>query len=110
MPIPVDQELYQVAKEYIMSRYKKSSAYSSGATIKLYKQLFREKYGDRIAPYYDDKKPKKLKRWFQEEWTDVSPFIGKPIGYPLYRPLHRINTKTPTTFEEIPISNLKKQY
>ena len=76
MPIPVDEKLYELARAYVMSRYKKSSAYSSGATVKLYKSIFKEKYGDGIDPYYEDKKPKNLKRWFAENWTDVGPLIG----------------------------------
>ena len=106
MPIPVDKELYDVVKEYVMSRYKKSSAYSSGAIVKNYKLMFQELYGDK-EPYYDDKKEKKLKRWYSEKWVDVNPLINKS-GYALYRPTKKINSQTPTLLQDIPVSRLEE--
>ena len=31
--------------------------------------------------YSDDKKPKKLKQWFNEKWLDIG-----GLNYPVYRP------------------------
>ena len=54
--------------------------------------------------YSDDGKPKNLKRWFKEEWTDVG-----HKSYPVFRPTKRITKDTPLTVDEILPSNLKKQ-
>jgi hypothetical protein len=31
-------------------------------------------------------------------------------AYPVFRPTHKVNSKTPTLYQEIPKSNLLKQY
>ena len=103
MPTPVDQELYDVVKKYVMMHYKKSSAYASGAIVKNYKLMFKELYGDK-EPYYDDKKPKKLKQWYSEKWIDVG-----NKDYPVYRPTRRVNASTPLLASEIDPTNLKQQ-
>ena len=112
MPLPTDQGLYDEVKDMIMSNYKKSSAYSSGAIVKNYKKQFAEKYGDNVAPYQDDNKPKNLKRWFKEEWIDINPVLGihNDNAYPVFRPTKYINSNTPTLLQEIPIDRLKEQY
>ena len=111
MPIPADEGLYEEAREYIFSKYKKSSAYRSGALVKRYKQLFAKKHPDK-EPYLNDRKPKNIKRWFEEKWIDVNPLLGKnnPKDYPLYRPTKMINSMTPSLVSEIPQSELLKQY
>ena len=43
MPRPNDQALYQEARDFIMSKYKKNSAFASGAIVKHYKQQFKKK-------------------------------------------------------------------
>lgn len=103
MPTPANPELYRQAKETVMRRYRKSSAYSSGAIVKEYKRLG--------GTYIDDNKPKNLQRWFREGWRDVNPLIGvtSPNAYPLYRPTIRVNENTPTTFQEIPAARLREQ-
>jgi hypothetical protein len=112
MPTPKDEELYKQAKDFIMSRYKKYSAFASGAIVKKYKELFREKYGDKKSPYENDNKPKNLKRWFEEKWIDVNPLIGvtDDDAYPVFRPTRKVSSKTPTLFQEIPKQNLKEQF
>lgn len=92
MPTPIDTELYEKVKKHIYSIYDKPSAYRSGAVVRLYKEN-----GGR---YRDDDKPKKLKQWFKEKWTDVST-LQEP-HYPLYRPTIRVNKSTPRTIHEIP--------
>ena len=112
MPIPVDNNLYQEARDFIRSRYKKNSAFASGAIVKHYKQQFKKKYGEHEKPYYDDKSPKNLKRWFEEKWVNVNPLMGilKDSAYPVFRPTYRVSDKTPTLYQEIPKENLLKQY
>jgi len=96
MPVIIDKELYEIAKQKANKIYKKSSAYKSGYIVKTYKQM-----GGR---YQDDNKPKKLKNWFLEEWEDIG-----NRDYPVYRPTRRINNMTPLTVSEIDKSNLIKQ-
>lgn len=96
MPIVDNQELYEKVKKYANSIYSKPSAYKSGFIVKTYKQLG--------GTYTDDKKPKNLKRWYSEKWSD----IGNE-DYPVYRPTKRINKKTPLLTTEINNKNLNKQ-
>jgi hypothetical protein len=101
MPTPIDSQLYQKAKEQIYAVYKKPSAYRSMALVKRYKEL-----GGR---YKDDNKPKNLKRWINEEWSDANKVLGIQNAYPVLRPTKKINSKTPTLLQDIPLSRLKKQ-
>jgi len=112
MPQPTDSGLYQEARDFIMSRYKKNSAFASGAIVKHYKQLFKKKYGEDTPPYSNDNKQKNLKRWFEEKWVDVNPVLGiyDDDAYPVFRPTIKVNDKTPTLMQEIPKKNLKKQF
>ena len=111
MPLPIDQNLYQEAKDFIMSKYKKNSAFASGAVVKQYKQQFKKKYGEDTPPYSDDGAPKNLKRWFQEKWVDVNPVLGihNDSAYPVFRPTKKVNSKTPTIMQDIPVARLKEQ-
>ena len=96
MPIILDKKLYALAKQIADNVYQKSSAYKSGYIVKTYKEL-----GGR---YKDDKKQKKLNRWFKEDWKDIG-----YKDYPVYRPTIRINKNTPLTYDEIDKNQLKKQ-
>lgn len=93
---PNDPELYELVKFVVNQRYKKHSAYRSGAYIKMYKELG--------GTFKDDNKPKKLKQWFQEDWKDIA-----GLEYPVYRPTKRVNKSTPLTPEEIDPNNLIEQ-
>ena len=93
MPIILDPQLYETAKQIASAKYKKPSAYKSGFIVKTYKEL-----GGR---YQDDHKPKNLKRWFKEKWMD----IGNE-AYPVYRPTVRISSKTPKLVKDINPSHL----
>jgi hypothetical protein len=112
MPIPTDQTLYEEAKDFIYSKYKKNSAFRSGAVVKEYKQQFEEKYGKETKPYRDDNQPKRLKRWFEEKWVDINPLLGfkHADAYPLFRPTNYVNKNTPTLYQDIPKSRLKELY
>jgi hypothetical protein len=96
MPIINDKNLYEKAKKMADEIYKKPSAYKSGFIVKKYKELG--------GTYSDDKQPKELKQWFQEQWMDV----GKS-QYPVYRPTVRVNKKTPLLVSEIDLKQLKQQ-
>jgi hypothetical protein len=96
MPIPKNTLLYQKVKDYADTIYSKPSAYKSGFIVKKYKELG--------GKYKDDKKPKNLKRWFKEEWTDIG-----HLSYPVYRPTVRVNRHTPLTPTEIDQQNLINQ-
>ena len=99
MAIPLDQKLYDKTKREVWAMYKKNSAYRSGMLVKLYKQR-----GGKFA----DEGERKLERWFQEKWTDVS--TDKLKGhYPVYRPTIRVTKDTPKTLSEISKSKLKQQ-
>jgi hypothetical protein len=86
---PLDEALYERAKATVYPRYKKPSAYRSGALIKEYKRL-----GGRFKE--DGGRP--LERWFKESWQDVG---NKEGDYPLYRPTKRVSKDTPKTASEV---------
>ncbi len=93
--IPINKKLYEKAKAEVYPKYKKPSAYRSGAVVKRYKEL---------GGKFKEDGERKLKRWFQEEWKDIG---GK--DYPVYRPTKRITKDTPLTPSEITPQNLSKQ-
>lgn len=111
MPLPIDAGLYQEAKDFIMSKYKKNSAFASGAIVKQYKQQFAKKYGEDTPPYSNDNKPKNLKRWFEEKWVDINPVLGihSDTAYPVFRPTKYVDSNTPTLLQAIPMNRLKEQ-
>lgn len=96
MPKPLDLHIYERAKEIVYSQYNKPSAYRSGALIKKYKEM-----GGTFA---GKKSSGKLKRWFDEKWTD----IGNE-AYPVYRPTIRIDVDTPLTASEIDAQHAQEQ-
>lgn len=96
MPKINNPDLYAKAKKMADATYSKPSAYKSGFIVKTYK--------DMGGTYSDDKQPKDLKRWYEENWRD----IGNK-SYPVYRPTKRINKNTPLLPSEIKKSNLEKQ-
>jgi len=96
MPIIDNIILYEKIKDLANGIYKKNSAYKSGFIVKKYKEAG--------GTYSNDKKPKKLKQWFNEKWED----IGNK-EYPVYRPKIKINNSTPLLVNEINKDNLNKQ-
>jgi hypothetical protein len=91
--IPIDKALYEKAKAIVYPKYKKPSAYRSGALIKKYKEL---------GGKFKEQGERKLGRWFKEDWKDVG-----NKDYPVYRPTKRITKDTPLTPEEIDPENLE---
>jgi hypothetical protein len=104
MPEPINKDLYANVKKKIMASYKKNSAFASGAIVKEYKRLG--------GKYKDDGEPRPLERWFNEKWVDVNPILGitNDKSYPVFRPTIKINSKTPSILQDIPIERLKEQY
>ena len=104
MPQPSNLDLYDTVKNKIMTSYKKNSAFASGAIVKEYKRLG--------GKYKEDGKPRPLERWFDEKWIDVNPIIGvkNDSAYPVFRPTVKVNSKTPTILQNIPIEKLKQQF
>jgi hypothetical protein len=104
MPVPTNQKLYDEVKDFIMSRYKKNSAFASGAIVKEYKR--------RGGKYKNDGKEKNLERWFDENWINVNPLIGitDDDAYPVFRPTKKVNERKPTLVQEIPSKRMKEQY
>lgn len=93
--VPLNKKLYEQAKAEVYPRYKKPSAYRSGAVVKRYKEL---------GGKFKDNNGRPLARWFKEEWKDVG-----NQDYPVYRPTKRISKDTPLTASEIDPENLKLQ-
>jgi len=93
--IPLNKKLYEQAKAEVYPRYKKPSAYRSGAVVKRYKEL---------GGKFKDNGGRPLARWFKEEWKDVG-----NKEYPVYRPTKRITKDTPLTASEIDPENLEIQ-
>jgi len=97
MPIILDKELYDKAREITNKKYgTHTSAFRSGFLVMQYKKM-----GGR---YGDDRKPAKLKRWFREKWQDVG-----HKSYPVFRPTVRVDKETPLTVNEIDKKNLHEQ-
>ena len=94
--VPINKKLYERAKAEVYPRYKKPSAYRSGAVVKRYKDLG--------GKFKDSEEGRPLARWFKEEWKDVG-----NQEYPVYRPTKRISKDTPLTPEEIDPENLQLQ-
>jgi len=102
--IPINKKLYEKVKAEVYPRYKKPSAYRSGAVVKRYKEL---------GGKFKDNNGRPLARWFKEEWKDVGNWGKANWGalppYPVYRPTERISKETPLTPEEIDPENLQLQ-
>ena len=94
--IPLNKKLYERAKAIVYPKYKKPSAYRSGAVVKMYK--------DMGGKFKDNEGGRPLARWFKEEWKDVG-----NKEYPVFRPTKRISKDTPLTAKEIDPDNLQLQ-
>lgn len=104
MQIPIDTDLYELAKNIVYPKYLKSSAYRSGALVKKYLELGgRYKKSDNKNI---DNRP--LARWFLENWQDINPNKTK-TSYPVYRPTKRISEKTPKIEKELTKKEILQQ-
>lgn len=106
--IPVDKQLYNNIKAKVYKRIPKHSAYRSGIVVKEYKEAFKKKYGNK-SPYKGRKDAKKgLSKWFAEKWKNQRGGTGYKKKGDVYRPTKRITKDTPTTFNELSKSQIKK--
>ena len=77
--------------------------------VKEYKKQFTTKYGNRKNPYRGNKTRKQgLARWFDEKWTNQRGEIGYKNKSDVYRPSIRINKGTPTTFDELTPTQIRR--
>jgi hypothetical protein len=117
--VPKDKKLYEKVKRMADKQFEsKTGIYRSSWIVREYKKRGGEYIGN---------KPKMsgLKRWYKEEWVDLNRPIkknNKIIGYeqcgrsqikkgdkyPLCRPTHRVNSKTPKTYKELSIKSINK--
>jgi len=98
-PIVSNKELYEDVRRYADKIYKHPSAYKSMYIQKLYKRLG--------GTYKDDGKERKLLRWINEHWEDIS--NKKSPHYPVYRPTVKVSEDTPLLVNEIDKNDLKKK-
>jgi hypothetical protein len=108
-PVPKNPKLYKTIVREASKKFKSPSGIYRSAWI------VRE-YLKRGGKYKTKSKPKSsspgLRRWFREEWVDVT--TGQKCGsrstkkYPVCRPTKRISKKTPRTVSEISKKSLKR--
>ena len=106
MPTPNDKDLYEKIKKEITSKYK-PSAYRSGMIVQKYKEAYFKKHKNNNA-YSGDKSNSNLKRWFDEKWRSDTGKVGYSNKSSVYRPTVRVNSKTPTTFQELSKSQIER--
>ncbi len=107
MPTPNDKELYEKIKKDIYKKYPNHSAYRSGLLVKKYKEEYYKKHKNNNA-YSGDKANSNLKRWFDEKWRNDDGKVGYSNKSSVYRPTDRVNSKTPTTFQELSKSQIER--
>jgi hypothetical protein len=108
MPKPTDEKLYETIKKEVFKKYTKPSAYRSGLLVKTYKDAYVKKHNNHNYYHNGTKKNSNLKRWFDEKWTNERGEVGYKYKGDVYRPNVRINSKTPTTFNELTKTQIKK--
>ena len=75
--------------------------------VQKYKEEYVKKHKNHNY-YKGNKANSNLKRWFDEKWTNQRGEIGYKKKSDVYRPTVKINSKTPTTFNELTSSQIKK--
>ena len=104
MDIPdnvLNPAIYRRAKKIADETYKRNSAYKSMFLVSKYKELG--------GKYKGVKSVKGVKRWNEEKWIQVLPFLesGKKIacgfgeGGKSCRPTKRIDSETPLTINQL---------
>ena len=81
--------------------YDKPSAYRSGMLVKLYRESGGKYSGDKDK---DDG----LALWFASKWKNQRGEVGYKFKSDVYRPTVRINSKTPTTFQELTTKEMER--
>ena len=107
--IPLDRELYEKVKRETIKKFDVyPSAYANGYLVKRYKEL-GGRYSSRSS-----RKNSNLKRWYDEQWVDISRPRKNSVGYekcgrkssrsgkyPVCRPSVRASSQTPLTVREL---------
>tara|TARA_R100000773_G_C4219654_1_gene118268 strand:- start:2612 stop:3022 length:411 start_codon:yes stop_codon:yes gene_type:complete len=112
MDIPdnvLNPAIYRRAKKIADETYKRNSAYKSMFLVSKYKELG--------GKYKGVKSVKGVKRWNEEKWIQVLPFLesGKKIacgfgeGGKSCRPTKRIDSETPLTINQLIKKHGKKK-
>ena len=97
---PINDKLWGQAKKQADKIYDKPSAYKSGYMVKYYK--------DHGGKFKEVKKTKDgLTRWFKEKWVNQHGEVGYKHKNDVYRPSKRISSKSPTTWKELTIKEIK---
>ena len=97
----LDKELYERLKKEIWEQYKVPSAYRSAQLVKRYKEA-----GGTYSGKKDDNQG--IKRWMNEAWKNQRGEVGYKFKSDVYRPTVRINSKTPTTFQELTTKEIER--
>lgn len=97
---PLDPELYARVKKAVYKKYPQHSAYRSGRLV--------QEYLKRGGKYKGKKKDGKLRRWFQEKWTNQRGGVGYSRKGDVYRPSVRISKHTPTTWHELSPEQIRR--
>lgn len=110
-PEPLDKGLYEQAKRETIRKFNVyPSAYANSYLVKRYKDL-----GGRYSSKGVSREESNLKRWYDEEWVDITRPRRNSTGYkqcgrksvksgryPVCRPSVRVSSKTPLTVNELP--------
>ena len=98
---PLDKEFYERLKKEIWEQYKVPSAYRSAQLVKRYKEA---------GGTYSGKKDKDdgLPFWIASKWKNQRGEVGYKFKSDVYRPTVRINSKTPTTFQELTTKEIER--
>ena len=75
--------------------------------VKKYKDEYYKKHKNNNA-YSGSRKHSNLKRWYDEKWRSDNGKVGYDNKSSVYRPTIRINSKTPTTFQELTKSQIER--
>ena len=81
--------------------YDKPSAYRSGMLVKLYRESGGRYSGDKD-------KDEGLPLWFASKWLNQRGEVGYKYKSDVYRPTIKVNSKTPTTFQELTPAEIER--
>ena len=97
----MDKELYERLKKEIREQYKVPSAYRSAQLVRRYKAEGWKYSGDKD-------KDEGLPLWFASKWKNQRGEVGYTYKSDVYRPTVRINSKKPTTFQELTTKEIER--
>ena len=98
---PLDMKLYNEIKDKVWKMYDEASAYRSGMLVKLYREA-----GGKYSR--DKDKDEGLPLWFASEWKNQRGEVGYKFKSDVCRPTVRMNSHTPTTFQELTTKEVER--